>query len=132
MSSTAAVHTGTGNTQDEIQKYHAFVTLAIILAAITGIEIVIIYIEPLAWWFVATALIFLSLVKFVCVVTWFMHLIYDKPLTTVLFTTGMILGGGTAVALVYLLSPTRAYDLNELQDLKDNYPLPVISAPASR
>ena len=45
----------------------------------------------------------LSLFKFVAVVAWFMHLIYDKLLLTMAFGTGMIIAFGTYTALLFLL-----------------------------
>lgn len=126
MSTAASATAGNLNTPDEIQKYHTFVTLAIILAAITGVEIVVIYIEPISWWLVATILLVLSTVKFICVVTWFMHLIYDRLVTTVLFASGLLLGGGIAVALVALHTTSYAFTLDEMQEQQENYPLPTI------
>ncbi len=121
----ASVHNGE-NPQDEIQKYHAFVLLGIVLAAITGIEIVIIYMYPLSWWLVAGVLLVLSTVKFICVITWFMHLIYDKLFNTILFAIGLTLGGGTAAALIVLHSQDYAFTVEEMEEFKAEYPMPVI------
>lgn len=131
MSTAATVTANNLNTPDEVQKYHTFVNLALVLAFVTWIEIIVIYIEPIPWWLVLTVLLVLSVFKFVCVVTWFMHLIYDRVLTTVLFTVGMILGGGTAVALLLLFSPTRAFTLDEMQEQQENYPMPTITRSTS-
>ncbi len=125
-----SAHAG-GNTQDEVQKYHAFINLAIFLAAITGIEIVIIYIEPFPWPLIVTSLLVLSLIKFICVITWFMHLIYDKLFNSILFAIGLLLGGGTAAALMVLHTPNMAYSLDEMEELKLNYPMPIIIRPAA-
>src|SRR5690606_5685089 len=108
----------------------AFLTLAIFLAAITGIEIVIIYITVLPWTLVMITLVVLSLAKFICVIAWFMHLIYDKIFNTVLFAIGLLMGGGTAVALMFLLTQEMAFSLEEMQDLKADYPMPVITRSA--
>src|SRR5690554_4731786 len=126
MSTAASATAGNLNTDDEIQKYHSFVTLAILLAAITGIEIVVIYIEPLSWWVIATTLLVLSTIKFICVVTWFMHLIYDRLVTTMIFASGLLLGGGIAAALVVLHTTSYAFTLDEMQEQQENYPLPTI------
>ena len=57
----------------ENEKYHAFVNLALGLAAITGVELVLVYL-PFNIAFVYTVLIGLSLFKFVAVIAWFMTL----------------------------------------------------------
>lgn len=133
MSTAASATAGNLNTADEIQKYHTFVTLAIFLAAITGIEIVVIYIEPLSWWVVATILLVLSTIKFICVVTWFMHLIYDRFVTTMIFAAGLSIGGTIAAALVVLHTTSYAFTLEEMQEQQENYPLPTVvtSSPAT-
>jgi cytochrome c oxidase subunit 4 len=84
-------------------KFHLFVQIAMILAIITGVEIVLIYI-PLAKWIIVTSLVVLSLVKFLMVIFWFMHLKFDKAFCTILFFIGLILAGGTVAALMALFS----------------------------
>jgi cytochrome c oxidase subunit 4 len=84
-------------------KFHLFVQIAMILAVITGVEIVLIYI-PLAKWLIVTSLVVLSLVKFLMVIFWFMHLKFDKAFCTILFFIGMVLAGGTVAALMLLFS----------------------------
>jgi len=80
-------------------KFHVFVQLAMILAIITGLELLIIYM-PLADWIIITVLMGLSAIKFVAVVWIFMHLKWDARFLTVLFVIGMIIGGGTLWALL--------------------------------
>ena len=87
----------------EESKFHIFVQLAMILAVITGVEIVLIYI-PLAKWLILTSLILLSLVKFLLVIFIFMHLKWDKLFCTVLFFIGLVLAGGTVGALMAIFS----------------------------
>jgi len=87
----------------ETERYHTFVNLALVLAAITGIELVLVYM-PFHPVFIFTSLLALSLFKFVAVVAWFMHLIYDKLVLTLAFGTGMVIATGTFVALGFLLS----------------------------
>lgn len=84
-------------------KFHLFVQIAMILAVITGVEIVLIYL-PLAKWFIVTSLVVLSLVKFFMVIFWFMHLKFDKAFCTILFFIGLILAGGTVAALMAIFS----------------------------
>ena len=63
----------------EEQKYHAFINLALVLAAITGIELVLVYL-PFNQIIIFAVLIALSLFKFVSVIAWFMHLLYVRLL----------------------------------------------------
>ena len=87
----------------ENKRYHAFINLALFLSVFTGVEIVVIFLPfPPAVLF--TTLITVSFVKFVCVILWFMHLIYDAPLLLILFVGGMILAAGTMVALLNLMA----------------------------
>jgi cytochrome c oxidase subunit 4 len=74
-----------------------------ILAVITGVEIVLIYV-PLAKWFIVTSLVILSLVKFLMVIFWFMHLKFDKAFCTILFFIGLVLAGFTVSALLAIFS----------------------------
>lgn len=87
----------------ETKRYHTFVNLALGLAAITGIELVLVYM-PFHPIFIFTTLLALSLFKFVAVVAWFMHLIYDKLILTLAFGTGLVIATGTFVALGFLMS----------------------------
>jgi cytochrome c oxidase subunit 4 len=91
---------------EENKKYHTFVNLALILAAITGIELVLVYL-PLNTIFITVVLITLSLFKFVAVIAWFMHLIYDQLLLTLVFGAGLAIAAGTVVALMFLMSPSH-------------------------
>ncbi|MGB0409092.1 MAG: cytochrome C oxidase subunit IV family protein [Opitutales bacterium] len=87
----------------EHEKYHAFVNLALVLAAITGVELVLVYL-PFHEVFVFSSLLALSLFKFGAVIAWFMHLIYDKLILTLAFMTGMAIATGTYTALLFLFS----------------------------
>lgn len=82
-------------------KFHVFVQLAMVLAIITGMELLVIYM-PLANWLIITLLMAMSAVKFIAVIWVFMHLKWDKRFCTVLFVIGLILGGGTLGALLLL------------------------------
>ena len=88
----------------ENKRYLTFIHVALFLAVLTGIEIVIIFI-PWPFWFVLTMLVVLSTIKFICVILWFMHLIYDKVLCLALFISGLVLAAGTMIALLLLFSP---------------------------
>lgn len=74
-----------------------------LLAVITGLEIVVIYL-PLPYLVVFVTLAALSLIKFMFVIFIFMHLKWDKVFCTVLFFIGLTLGTGTALALYALFA----------------------------
>lgn len=93
----------TADKHSETEKYHTFVNLALGLAAITGIELVLVYL-PFNTIFIFSVLLSLSLFKFVAVVAWFMHLIYDKLILTLAFGTGLSIATGTFIALAFLMS----------------------------
>ena len=95
-SHTAIDHDG------EAQKYHAFINLAMILAAVTGIELVLVYL-PLNELLIFTVLVALSLFKFIGVIAWFMHLVYDKLLLTLAFGAGLFIATGTVIALMFIM-----------------------------
>lgn len=82
-------------------KFHIYMQIAMILAVITGIEIVIIFI-PFAPWLIVVSLVVLSLIKFLYVIFYFMHLRWDKVFCTILFFIGMVLAGGTMWVLLLL------------------------------
>lgn len=87
----------------EPSKFHFYIQIAMILAVITGIEVVLIYL-PIAKWLVVTTLIVLSTVKFMFVIFYFMHLRWDKVFCTILFFIGLVLAGFTMFALMELFA----------------------------
>jgi len=87
----------------EESKFQLFVQVAMLLAVITGLEIVTVYL-PFAAWILVAALVIASAVKFMFVIFVFMHLKWDKPFCTILFFIGLILGGGTMFALLKIFS----------------------------
>lgn len=87
-------------------RFHTFMQIAMFLAIVTGIEIVIIFIPVSDFW-QYTVLAVLSVVKFLAVIFYFMHLRWDRAFCTILFFIGLILGGGTLVALLALFAEDR-------------------------
>jgi cytochrome c oxidase subunit IV len=87
----------------EPSKFHLYIQIAMILAVITGIEVVLVYL-PLAKWLVVTSLLILSAVKFMFVIFYFMHLRWDKVFCTILFFIGLVLAGFTMWALLHLFA----------------------------
>lgn len=91
--------------------------LAIFLGIITLVEFLIIVPEGLQGSSVVIApLVILSVIKFFCVVAFFMHLKFEHPLLWQIFVAGLILGLVVALSLVVLfgvLRPTpRAFSEN--------------------
>ena len=91
---------------EETRRYHHFITLALWLAVITGVEIVVIFL-PVPATLVLSGLVLLSVVKFFAVVLWFMHLIYDARLLFWLFLSGLMLAVATFTVLILLFSHER-------------------------
>lgn len=96
-----ALSPSNGAGHSEPSKFHFFIQIAMILAVITGVEVVLVYL-PIVKWFVVTALCLLSAVKFMFVIFFFMHLRWDKVFCTILFFIGLVLAGGTMWALLHI------------------------------
>ena len=87
--------------REEHAKYFTFFNVAMAMILITAIEIVIIYL-PLHTLLVFLSLTFLSVIKFLAVIWWFMHLRWDRALCTILFMIGLFIATGTVTALLFL------------------------------
>jgi len=109
MSAPATTAVTADHGHDE-SKFHIYVQIAMLLAVITGVEIIAVYL-PFPKWTIVTALVTLSTVKFMFVIFYFMHLRWDKPFCTILFFIGLILAGGTMWALLQLFSAEAALPL---------------------
>jgi cytochrome c oxidase subunit 4 len=87
-------HAAHGHAEPIHEEAHAsnrtYVTVALILAIITVIEVVIYYLPAFRPLLVPT-LIVLSLAKFLAVVGYFMHLKYDSKLFRFMFFAGLVL-----------------------------------------
>jgi len=109
--SLSAPHGGEPHAEDN--KFQIYVKIAMLLAVITGIEIVIIFF-PWAKWLIVTSLVVLSVVKFLYVIFYFMHLRWDKAFCTILFFIGMIMAGGTVWALMAIFGGADSVPLTSL------------------
>ena len=87
---------------EESKRFFTFLNLSMILVAITGIEIVIIYVQTFEGSSIIGVLFTTSILKFVGVVWWFMHLRWVKFLNTVLFLMGLVIALGTYFAVIYM------------------------------
>jgi cytochrome c oxidase subunit 4 len=94
-------------------RFFVFVQIAMILAIITGVELLIIFL-PFPKPLLIGGLVLLSAVKFMFVIFFFMHLRWDKVLLTCVFFIGLVLGGGTLWALVSLFGATASVPLSSL------------------
>jgi cytochrome c oxidase subunit 4 len=110
---SAPSHSAAGHAADhghDESKFQIYVQIAMLLAVITGVEIIAIYL-PLSKWFIVTTLVVLSTVKFLFVIFYFMHLRWDKPFCTILFFIGLVLAGGTMWALLTLFAAEASIPL---------------------
>jgi len=111
MSSHSPAASGHGQDHGhESSKFQIYVQIAMLLAVITGVEIVCVYL-PFAKWLIVTTLVVLSTVKFMFVIFYFMHLRWDKLFCTILFFIGLILASGTMWALLQLFSAEASVPL---------------------
>ena len=77
----------------------AYVKIAVVLASITAVEVFTYFRTVLDWGaFLVPSLIFMMIVKFYLVTTWFMHLRFDSKLFGRLFSAGLTLAVGVYVA----------------------------------
>ena len=75
-----------------------YVRIALILAAITALEVSTYYVD-FGWLFMPALMIMIMMViKFVMVVSYFMHLKFDNKLFSWLFYTGLVLAVGVYCA----------------------------------
>jgi cytochrome c oxidase subunit 4 len=81
-----------------------YVTIAVVLAVITAIEVAVYYITAVKD-FLIPMLLVMSVIKFALVVLWFMHLRFDSHVFRRFFLIGVVLALVVfAVVLVSLLS----------------------------
>ena len=78
-----------------------YVTIAIILAVITMVEVAAVFVEALGAVLIPILLV-LSATKFAIVAMYFMHLKFDSKLFSGLFVGGILLTSGILLALLAL------------------------------
>jgi cytochrome c oxidase subunit IV len=96
-----------------------YTIIAVILCCITAVEVACLY-EPLMSLpdFVKIGILLgLSVIKFAMVCAFFMHLYFDHILTTILFLIGLVLAGGTMVALYHVI-PRAEHELQVIPKVK--------------
>lgn len=108
--------TEVGPEQEQEEEEHGhpsagdYVMIAVILAVLTAIEIGLYFAGQAGTPEFATvpALIILTILKFLLVAMWFMHLRFDRPIYTRLFVTGIIVAAviyGVVVAITLFSTP---------------------------
>jgi cytochrome c oxidase subunit 4 len=91
-------HAGTGAHPTPAE----YVNIGLILGLITGIEVVVYYIDAIRGALVPILLI-LSAVKFTLVVMWFMHLRFDNALFSTFFTGALMLAAAIFIVVLATL-----------------------------
>ena len=102
MSTTTSGHEGTADTEHAEHVEHAehdhpsdwaYVKIALILGAITAVEVLTYFDLGFSWGsFLIPSLLLMMVVKFWLVATWFMHLKFDNPIFAKLFVGGLTAG----------------------------------------
>ena len=106
---------------EESQRFFTFFNLSMALTAITGIEIVIIYVQSFAGSSVIGILFATSILKFIGVIWWFMHLRWDKILNTILFLMGLVIALATFFAVIYMADHPIEIETFEVAAVQDTW-----------
>jgi cytochrome c oxidase subunit 4 len=77
-----------------------YIVIAIILAAITALEVGTYFIEDASTTLLVASLFPMMIAKFAIVCGWFMHLKYDNPLFKRVFVFGLLLAIGVYAAVL--------------------------------
>ncbi|HWV35014.1 MAG TPA: cytochrome C oxidase subunit IV family protein [Thermomicrobiales bacterium] len=101
MAQSARDMPGAAETAHSHPTEAVYIRIALILAVITLVEVVIYYLESFND-ILVPSLIFLSALKFIIVVGYFMHLKFDDRRLTWVFGFGFVLSLGTYVAIVVM------------------------------
>ena len=86
-----------------LPRVSVYLFVGFVLAVITAVEVGAFYLNVVSWLLV-TFFIVLSLLKFVLVVMFFMHLRYDHKLFSTFFTLGLVLAIGVVLGLITLFN----------------------------
>lgn len=79
----------------------SYITIAIVLSTITGIEVGIFYVDLLKE-IIVTIFVVLSATKFALVAMFYMHLKFDSRLFSTFFVGGMLLASAMIITLLAL------------------------------
>ena len=114
--------TGHGDAHAHAQGEHeaghpgerTYIKIAVILAAITIVEVAIYYFD-LGRTLLVTLLLFFSAIKFVTVVGFFMHLKFDDRRLTWIFASGLVVAFSIIMALYFMQG--RFHPIDYARDL---------------
>ena len=95
----------TGAEAEHHPNERTYITVAVVLAIITAVEVAIYYVEGVRD-FLVPALLILSLAKFTAVVGYFMHLKMDDRRFRWMFVSGLVVAASIIIALMVMF----AYD----------------------
>jgi len=79
--------------------WREYTVIGVILTIITAVEVAIVYIEAMGR-ALLPALLTLSVIKFILVVAWYMHLKQDSKLFSLLFLGGLFMSMGVIMGLL--------------------------------
>jgi|GEM_PF-1254587 cytochrome c oxidase subunit 4 len=85
----------------ESTRFFTFFNVILTLIGLTFIELIMIVL-PFHQYVLLAGLLILSVIKFILVIWYFMHLRWDQLLLSALFILGLILATGTAIVLYFL------------------------------
>ena len=106
---------------EESKRFFTFFNLSMFLVAITGVEIVIIYVKTFDSSSIIGVLFATSIVKFIGVIWWFMHLRWDKVLNTILFLMGLVIALATYFAVIYMSDSHPVVEKFEVAKIEDQW-----------
>jgi cytochrome c oxidase subunit 4 len=96
-------HSSDTHLVEEGKKYFLFFYVSLLLVAVTGVEVVIIYMKTFEPSSLFIVLAVASVIKFIAVIWWFMHLKWDKAFLTIVFISGLVVAVCTFTALQYIM-----------------------------
>ncbi|MEY3801859.1 MAG: hypothetical protein RLZZ51_141 [Actinomycetota bacterium] len=97
-SETTQIATSAEHSENHGMSDAGYIRIAAILAAITALEVSTVYVDfgPLF----LPALLIMMVVKFIMVVSYFMHLKFDNKLFSLMFYAGLVLAVGVYAAFL--------------------------------
>jgi cytochrome c oxidase subunit 4 len=97
-SETTHIATSADHSENHGMSDAGYIRIAAILAAITALEVSTVYVDfgPLF----LPALLIMMVVKFIMVVSYFMHLKFDNKLFSLMFYAGLVLAVGVYAAFL--------------------------------
>ena len=97
-SETTHIATSSEHSENHGMSDAGYIRIAAILAAITALEVSTVYVDfgPLF----LPALLIMMVVKFIMVVSYFMHLKFDNKLFSLMFYAGLVLAVGVYAAFL--------------------------------